>query len=435
MPRRRITTERVVVGFVAAVYLAARFVPMIGTSPGTGADTGDYFTSSRLGLLSRDLWAGPRPALYPLLAKLTGRSYTTLFLVQACVAGVAWLALAWLAYTRLRNRAVAASTALAVLFASLSLSIVEWDRVLSTESLTISLGVILFVLGVLLAERPSRARAVCFAAVAGAWVLLRDTNGYVIVCIAIALVVAAIRSRARRPVFLAVAGALVVMFGAGVVSSDVGRRWEGPLKDVITIRVLTHPDRTHYMLERGLPLGKDERARLAGHCAARYRPYFLCLPLTDARFYRWESTRGRSAYSSWLLSHPATALNDPFRNSVLIFGTRVHADALTHYRFGPATFADHIFFVRNQRALLVEALLALALLVAALRRRPHALAWAVLVAFGTIYPHMFVSWTFGALETTRHSLGASVTLAVCIVLAVGCAIDAFAIGRDRSVDV
>ena len=437
MERRRLTSqrERLLAGFVVAVYLAARFVPMIGTNPGTGSDTGDYFTSSRFGLTSRDLWAGPRPALYPLIVRFTGRSYTTLFLLQAGVAVVVWLALAGLVYTRLRNRAVAGVTALAVLFASLSLSIVEWDRVLSTESLTISLGVVLLILGVLLAESPSWLRAVSFATVAAAWVLLRDTNGYVIVCIAIALVIAAIRSRARRRTFLAVAGALVVIFAAGVVSSDIGRRWEGPLKDVITIRVLTYPDRTQYMLDRGLPLSREERSRLAGHCAARYRPYFLCLPLTDARFYRWESTRGRSAYSNWLLSHPATALNDPIRNSGLIFGTRVQADALTHYRFEPASIADHIFFVRNQPALLAEALLAFALLAAGLRRRSSVLAVVVLVAFATVYPHMFVSWTFGALESTRHSLGASVTLALSIVLAVGCAVDSILAGRDSSVDV
>ena len=72
---------------------------------------------------------------------------------------------------------------------------------------------------------------------------------------------------------------------------------------------------------------------------------------------------------------------------------------------------------------------------AALRRRSSAFAVVVLVAFASVYPHMFVSWTFGALETTRHSLGASVTLALSIVLAVGCAVDSVMVGRDASVDV
>ena len=204
---------------------------------------------------------------------------------------------------------------------------------------------------------------------------------------------------------------------------------------MITIRALTYPDRTQYLLDRGLPLDKEERSKLAGHCAARFRPYIFCVPLTDARFYEWERSRGRSAYSSWLLSHPATALHDPIRNSKLIFGTRLQADVLTRYRFEPAAIADHVFFVRNQPGLLAEVLLVIGALVAALRRRSSALAWVVLVAFATVYPHTFVAWTFGALEATRHSLGASITLALGIVLAVGCAVDAFTTPRDSSVEV
>lgn len=426
--------ERLVIAIVVAVYLAARFVPMIGTRIGTGNDTGDYFMSSRLGLWSRDLWAGPRPALYPLLAKIFARSYTDLFVLQASVAAVAWLALAWLVYTRLRNRAVAAATAVVVLYESLSLTIIQWDRALATESLTLSLAIVLLVLGVLLAESPTRWRAIWFTIVAGAWVLLRDSNGYVVACIAVAFVINAICSRAGRRTYLAVAGVLAVIFVLGVTSSDIGKRWEGPLKDVITIRALTYPDRTHYLLEHGLPLTREDVSRIGGHCVARRRPYFICVPVTDPRFYEWVSEDGRSTYSGWLLSHPGTALTDPIRHSDFIFGTRVRIEALTFYRFEPASFADRIFFVRNQGVLLAEGLVAFGLAIVTIRRRRVPLGWVVITAFATIYPHMFVTWTFGALETTRHSLGASVMLAVSIVLAIGYALDA-AIDRGSSVEV
>jgi hypothetical protein len=49
---------------------------------------------------------------------------------------------------------------------------------------------------------------------------------------------------------------------------------------------------------------------------------------------------------------------------------------------------------------------------------------AVLVALLSTYPHLFVVWTFGALETQRHALAASVILRFAIVLAVACALDA-----------
>ena len=164
-------------------------------------------------------------------------------------------------------------------------------------------------------------------------------------------------------------------------------------------------------------------------------PFFLCVPFPDPTFYQWVSKEGRSTYSGWLLSHPGTALNDPIRHSDFIFGyPRAHrgTDVLS---LRSASFADRIFFIRNQRVLLAEALVAFGLAVVAIRRRRRfPLGWVVITAFATTYPHMFVTWTFGALETTRHSLGASVMLAVSIVLAVGCALDA-AIDRDSSVEV
>jgi hypothetical protein len=416
--------ERLAMVAVSAAYLLARFVPMRGTNIATVLDTFSYFDSSRFGLASKNFWAGPRAVLYPLLAKLTGRSHLDLFLLQSMFAAVAWLALAWLVYTRLHNRTLAATTAVVVLFASLSLDVVQWDGVLVTESLTISLAVGMLVLGVLLVEAPSVPRAAWFTAVALLWVLLRDSNGYVVACVAVAFGIAAIRSRAKRPTFAVVAVALVVVFVLGVVSSSVGVRWAEPLEDVITIRALAHPDRAQYMLSRGLPLTNEEVAKIAGHCVVNRPPVFPCVLVTDPRFYRWIDEDGRSTYSRWVLSHPATALADPVRNSGELFGSRVGVDTFTRYRFEPANLAEQIFFVRNQRVLLAEALIAFGLVLAALRRRPSPLGWAVLTGLATTYPHMFAIWTFDGLETQRHALAASLILRLGIVLAAALALDA-----------
>lgn len=427
--RDRVARDPVGMTVVTLAYTAARLIPMLGTQTlANTQDTADYFASSREGLLSGALWAGRRPAMYAILAKVVARSHTLLFLLQAVVATIAWLALAWLVYTRLRPRVLAAATAIVVLFASLSLDVVQWDRVLLTESLTISLAIALLVLGVLFVEEPSWVRGSALVGTAFAWVFLRDSNGYVVACFAAALLVAAIASRPRRAAFTAVVGALLLVFIAGATSSAIGHRWEGPLKDVITIRALEHSDRTDYLLARGLPLTRSEVSRIAGQCVLPSRPG-ACVVVTDPRFYEWIRTKGRSAYSRWLLTHPTVAMTDPIRNSGEMLGYRLPVDRFSRYRFAPASLAERIFFVRNQRVLLAESLFAFGLVafglaIAPVRRRLSPLGWVVLTALATLYPHLVVVWTFGALETQRHALAASVTLRIGTVLAVACAIEA-----------
>lgn len=418
---RRPNRELLAVGIVAIGYVAARVIPMIGATTIILDDTHDYVASSRNGLSTRSFWAGSRPPLYPLLIKLFGRSNTLLFVFQASVAIAAWLALAWLLYTRLHPRVVGTTTALTVLFASLALEVVQWDRVLLTESLTMSLGVLLIVLSWRFCETPSRGRGTALVAAALAWVLLRDSNGYAVACFAVAFVIAAIASRTRRAAFVAVAVAFVAVSAIGGVSSSIGRRWEGPLKDVITIRFLKDPHRADYLIAHGYPMSRAEISRVAGHCVVPSNSR-SCVLVTDPRFYAWIRVDGRSVYEHWLLSHPTTALSDPVRNSGQLLGHRLRVDHFSHYRFALASLAEDVFFVRNQRMLLAEAFVALGLAIRAVRRRPSPLPWIVLTALASTYPHIFVIWSFGALETERHALAASLILRLALILAVACVV-------------
>jgi membrane protease YdiL (CAAX protease family) len=282
-----------------------------------------------------------------------------------------------------------------------------------------SLVALLIVLSWRFCDEPSRGRGTALVAAVLAWVLLRDSNAYAVACFAVAFVIAAIASRPRRVAFFAVVVAFLAVSAIGSVSSNIGRRWEGPLKDVITIRMLKDPDRADYLIERGFPMSQAEISRVAGHCVVPSNSR-SCVLVTDPRFYAWIRVDGRSVYEHWLRSHPATALSDPVRNSGQLFGHRLRVDRFSHYRFAFASLAEDVFFVRNQRVLLAEALVALGFVITAVRRRPSPLAWIVLTALATTYPHMFVIWSFGALETQRHALAASLIMRLALILAVAC---------------
>jgi hypothetical protein len=395
---------------------------LLGTRTVVLGDSIDYIRTADHPIVSRALWAGSRPPLYPLLIKLLGGSHSMLVALQALVATGAWLTLGWLVYTRLRSQTVASWCALAVLTFSLSLDVVQWDQVLLTESLSLSLAVFMFVSAVTFCEAPSRDRGAALVIVALAWSLLRDSNGYVVAYIGLAYLCASLIVASHRVPYAIVAGLLMIVFTCAALGANEGRRWEGPLKDVVTIRSLADPARAQYLLAYGLPLDGAQVRAIAGRCV-QPEETIACVAVQDPAFYKWINEHGRAVYTGWLTSHAATAFADPVRNSDQMLGHRLPVDAYSRYRFPVATIAERVFFIRNQTALLIETLLALGAIILALRHARTTLAAAVVVALLSSYPHLLVIWTFGAMETQRHALTASLILHLSIGLAFACALE------------
>ena len=137
-----------------------------------------------------------------------------------------------------------------------SLGVAQWDRVIGTESLSISLGVTTLAAVLWWWDRWTRPGVAAVCVAASLWALLRDANALMVgVAGVVVLVVAAARRGVRRPLILIGAVALAASVGA-IVSSNIGSRWRQPMQDVVTLRLLSSPERASFLLHHGLPHGR-----------------------------------------------------------------------------------------------------------------------------------------------------------------------------------
>jgi len=408
---RRLAAERPLAFGAIALYAIARFVPFARARVGMVLDSFDYLELARhtswLGLL-----AARRPPVYLLVLRVLGENRQLVTWLQLLVGTVAW---AWLAVATARNLRTGAGRAVgfsAILVLGSSLEVVQWDRLIGTESFSISLGVMVVAAVLWWWARWSVAGVALVSVLIALWALVRDANA-VVAGTSGALVIVVVlvrRTGALRP--LSVVGVVAVIVASGaVVSSNLGERWRQPIQNIVTFRVLPSPERTNYFLRRGLPVSPVEARRLTGRCVNPVGA-FMCEKVTDPEFYEWIDRRARATYARSWFAFPATTLWEPLAHLRRMTGIRVPvADiAGTHLRAPYADAVERLVFPRSPRVLLAWLLL----LVVGLGVLGSRVARSLLVvAVGLIaltYVHLWAVWTGDAVEPERHGLSAAVQL-------------------------
>jgi hypothetical protein len=387
---------------------------------------------ARQPLTSRALLAGARPFGYPLYLKAVRYGFFAATVGQLVVGVLTWLALALVAARATRHPVLRTAVAVTVLAIGASLDVIQWDRAVSSDSLSVSLCVGVLAAALWLRERWTAPRFAVLAVLVFAASAARDSNG-AFLGVAAVVVLAAILVRAlpRRALF--VCGALVLAAMLGIVSADAGHRWEIPTRDVISVRLLTSPERTEFLLSRGLPLSTSEIRAARGHCV-NAKPMFGCATIKNPRFYAWIHHHGRAAYAALLVHFPATTVAEPMEHLDWSLGTRVRLESQTGERAPVSQLLETGVFIRNPLALLLSAAVIVISCILVRRRRaggPYVIAAALILL---TYAHLWLVWTGGALEVTRHSLVASVQLRLGLWLGAFWIIDAMLAPRRPSED-
>jgi hypothetical protein len=276
-------------------------------------------------------------------------------------------------------------------------------------------------------------RVAVVAVLALLWGMLRDANAVVLgaVGLGLAIFVLVRRSRVRARV-LALAGVFLLTFGLSLVSGAIGARWEEPIQNVVTMRVLRSPERRTYFLSHGLPLRPAQVHRIAGKCVNPAGAYF-CSRVTDPAFYNWINHDARSVYFHSWWAFAATTLWEPLANARLTIGTEVPlaSAAFTGLHDPIAKRIETVVFPRSPAVLIGWiALVALALAVTGVKRGWPRAATLPAVLILLTYPHLWAVWTGDAFDVTRHALGASVQLRLGLWLATVALLDAWLPRRD-----
>lgn len=400
---------------------------------GYGSDSLIYLTGAKAPIWSASFLKSP-PFLFTLLAKLCLRNLRAIVIVQSAIAVGAWLFLAATLASKLRAPAVRGLAFVFILFLGLSPPILLWNATIATESLSVSVLCIAIATWIRLADGAGRGGFIAFVVALVALALTRDTNAYVLLVVgAIAVVVAAVRRDVRWR-GLAVAAVCVVTGLGTIAASNHAGRWFDPLNETISLRLLSSPEATRYLVAHGMPLDANVRRLNAPHMYPFLRNDLHSAP-KYAAYRNWVRARGRTTYVTFLLTHPGSDLSGPFKDR-----DRLLAPELRDYGWlsydeprGPFTIAGSLGFPGSP--VLVEVWIGLAAIAAgalARRRDRRSLLTAAALLALVIVPHYLVVWHGDALEIDRHSLGAAVQLRIVLWVITALALDAV---LARSVEV
>ncbi len=401
-------------GLVALAFVGLRvwsYWDVFGRSGTVYPDTRVYEQMTSMPVLNGHFWAGQalKTPGVPLFWKiLPGSTGTAAPIAQWLVSVAAWLVLAAVVATTLRGRRFRVVGFAVVLAFGLTPLVAQWDGVLLTESIAISVTVFFLAALILVLTRPNWWTAALVLGIAAYGAIARDQNSVfellMLVPVAVALVW---RNRRLLPLGLALAGGAVVVFAGSTAAVDHRGNEIGTAENV-AIRVL--PDRAtlRYFRARGMPLLPNMYSLLINN---RYPPrHFYEVPEL-ASFRHWASTRGNNVYLTWLATHPDASLGEPLRNlDRIVAPATTPADGLDSFK--PRGYSNTLpEFVRSflypQTGWLVVGWMCIVAAVAALAaiqgyaRR----AWLVpaLVLASTVPMGIFI-WNADALGRERHVL-------------------------------
>jgi hypothetical protein len=188
----RTRTEQVLrwtlTGFVL-VCLGWKLYAVLLADPRLFRDSADYgidvpFISRGFGTVSL-VGTGPhhvlvRLPIVPLFFRALGRDARVIVVVQAVLGAASWGVLALVLARRCSSSLVGLGVGAAVLVFSMTATVAMWDAHLLSESLSISLLVLLIAASIRAFDQPSRARIAIAVGVGGIWVFTRDPNAFMI---------------------------------------------------------------------------------------------------------------------------------------------------------------------------------------------------------------------------------------------------------------
>ena len=438
LPRSRRIAVLVVVAFVGAELGYAIWAAFVAHGPvgprvGYGPDSAIYILSARSPVWSHRFLAGPGPFGFLLLAKLAARNLRAIVIVQTVLTAAAWVFLAATVVAVLRTNVTRWIALFAILGLGLIPEVLQWNAIISTESLSISTLCVVVALGLTVVVRGRRRDLIAFIAALFAFAFTRDTNALLVGVVALVALVAAVRPNWRaRGLAIGIAG-LVFAFTASTLSNAADPpRWYWPIGETVSIRLLADPGATRYLVAHGFPLDAATRGLPRSYI-------FIVEDVVHGRAYAplraWLRTDGRRVYFEYLLTHPGWTIRKPFDDRQRLFGSIVEVYGIA-YHIQPRGLYNVIAWGVAPHSIPFTELWLLAVALALgwcwwQRRSRRPVVMVVGLALLLSIVGFYASWHGDALEADRHALTAAIQLRIALWIGTVLVVDAL-IARTRA---
>ncbi|MCL5429713.1 MAG: hypothetical protein M1347_07955 [Chloroflexi bacterium] len=435
-------------------------------------DTQAFITAGRVPFFSREFFTSDRPAtislFYKLLQPASGYQITAfaspaediyqppaiqpglqrVAFAQGLLSISAWLLLAVIVVRRLTNPGLKIIAGLLILAFGFSPTIAEWDAVLLSEPLSLTLFVILLAISIELAFRFAQQASAAswtkalfafWGVVLLLWIFARDTNAYMLLIFIAALGVLLVLRWQRkftgllstRALIVAIAS-LALLFVIHNFTLQQSGRWINPFFNNILHNVFPYPDRIAFFESKGMPI-TDEVWALRN--SPGNEDGFFEIP----ELMSWTNIHGTSTYMQFLLAFPGWAFEKFFTGVETSFSeNRQPFFFPNEYRTAPAiSYIGDLLHPKSSSVIWIVLIeLAVFGYLAFRRDKPPHIALFLLLAtlfLGEILM-LFVSIHGDALGTVRHAMGSVMPLRLSVWLFLPFILDMYGLPEDKSIE-
>lgn len=303
-------------------------------------DSESYFAAAQMPPASIRFFEQPRSVGYPLLIMLSNPSgeyeltlmsepyfrteprlavqpgTEALVRNQTILSVFCWVAAAVLIGSSVKGWFARALTVFLVLAFGFVPQVADWDSILSSESMSISLFMLM--IGLLIKVFPngeddsaaSWFSAAAMIPVTALWIFTRDTNAYFVVAEALVLIISSvifwIFRKGQRVSALICGFLLAGLFAFQQITFRESERWVIPLLNNLTANVFPYEERVEFFTEQDMPADEDVLS-LKG--SAEYTELYK-----NDKFMHWARLRGLRTYQKFLLSMPLWCVLQVYEN-------------------------------------------------------------------------------------------------------------------------
>lgn len=383
-----------------------------------------YFDSAEYDIV--DFSGGSRrPWATPFFYSLLPDDPRAMIVTQALLGAVAWTVLALAAAAWFRHRHVRVGVAVTIAALGLTTSVTNWDTTKLSESLAMSLTILVVTTWLNLVRRPVLGTAALVVAVSLPWVFVRQSlmpTAWMLVVAALIGLAWTWHQRGRdtevwRALALVVAG-LVLLCGMATVSYSHNQEIvRHNLTVIVMNRMAPDAGRLQWFVDEGMPLPTS-----GGRSFDDFDQ--------DVTFQRWVAEEGSGTYLRFLVSHPWYTVTEPlddfvyarpsYQDDALPQATMLSpADAYGSARPVIPEPVEQILFGPGQTGVVLATLTAV-MAWSLVRRRWIDQRWIVPAATAVLaVGGLYASWHGATPELPRLATVAAVVLRIALILQIG----------------
>lgn len=369
------------------------------------------------------LWAHTKPWGAAILYKITGTSPLTIDAIQTILSTLAWLALAWVFRELIHNRWLGMVAFTLILGFSLTPSVQMWNHIIQSESLSISLMVLILAVWLSMLQNWHWVKLFALLLLISWWIGTRETNVYLCLIIACILITVGLISKPHR-FYWAVSVILILFCYINMQISELPHipRWLYPLTNIILNRILPEEEFLHYFQVRGMDRSPELMSLSGGLANSDNFAVFNNPALNSVE--DWLYRKGKSTYIRFLVDHPGYTLTEPWKHIQILLEPKYSSS------YAPARYSPTLGWILGTfifpNSLWLVFLLTTTMFGFSIFSKPwktHTSFWLILASLALFFPHFYLVWHGDAAEVSRHAIQASIQLRLGIWLLIMLSLD------------